>query len=93
MILMMSALTSFLVMVARNEQLSYHSDCDTIVNDVDIYVINDNATIAEAVVVRFHPLMLQIVASPGVVAAVGSTKMALQLSTRLYKSLKKNLKL
>ena len=31
-----------------------------------LYVINDNATIAEAVVVRIHPLMLQIVASPGV---------------------------
>ena len=44
--------------------------CDTIINDVDIYVINANATIAEAVVVRFHPLMLQIVASPGVVATV-----------------------
>ena len=48
--------------------------CDTIVIDDDIYVINDNATIAEAVVVRFHPLMLQIVAIPGVVATVWDKK-------------------
>ena len=44
-------------------------DYNDISNDAIIYVDNEYV-IAEAVVVRFHPLMLQIVASPGVVATV-----------------------
>ena len=47
------------------------NDCDynDILSAAIIYVDNEYV-ITEAVVVRFHPLMLQIVASPGVVAAV-----------------------
>ena len=44
-------------------------DYNDISIDATIYVDNEYV-ITEAVVVRFHPLMLQIVASPGVMAAV-----------------------